>query len=295
MYVVIGANGYVGSYILKNIIEKTEEKILALGCDISSYPYSNKRIIIQECDITSPADVKKVADMLMEEEEIKGVYLAAYHHPDAVKSNPRLAWNINITALSYCLNAWPKFKCLFYVSTEMVYGACDLNYRFKENDKVDPVNLYGKHKVVAESIVLGYEYNVVRFPFVIGKSLLPNKPHFYDQIIDTVKTGHNIEMFVNAYKTALDFDTATSIVIDLIENYNENTPKILNVAGDDILSKYDIGVKIIQKNRLDTSKVLPITMGEENKIFTEKRANCTLLDNSLLKKTLKVSTIKMKF
>lgn len=293
MYVVIGANGYVGSYILKNILEKTEEKILALGCNISSY--HNKRIIIQECDITNPADVKKVADMLMEEEEIKGVYLAAYHHPDAVKSNPRLAWNINITALSYCLNAWPKFKCLFYVSTEMVYGACDLNYRFKEDDKVDPVNLYGKHKVVAESIVLGCEYNIVRFPFVIGKSLLPDKPHFYDQIIDTVKTGHNIEMFVDAYKTALDFDTATSIVIDLIEDYNENIPKILNVAGDDILSKYDIGVNIIQKNGLDANKVVAIHLADENKIFTEKRANCTLLDNSLLKKTLKVSSIKMKF
>ncbi len=293
MYVVIGANGFIGSYVVKNILNKTKENILALGCNITDW--HNERVTIQNCDITNPEDVKKINDKLVIEKDLKGIFLAAYHHPDAVKNNPRIAWNVNITALAYCLNAWPRFNSLIYVSTEMVYGACDINYRFKEDDKVGPVNLYGRHKVIAESIVLGYGYNVVRFPFVIGRSLLADKFHFYDEIIEKVKSGQNMEMFVDSYKTALDFDTATSLVIDLLEKYNEDIPSILNIAGDDILSKYEIGLNIIQKNGLDTSKIIPIYMEHDNKIFTEKRANCTLLDNSLLKKTLNISSIKMKF
>ena len=31
MYVVIGANGYIGSYIVKNILEYTKEDVLAIG------------------------------------------------------------------------------------------------------------------------------------------------------------------------------------------------------------------------------------------------------------------------
>ena len=150
-------------------------------------------------------------------------------------------------------------------------------------------------KKVAEAIVLGYGYNVVRFPFVIGPSLLPGKKHFYDIIVDTVRSGNVIEMFEDAYKSALDFDTATKLVIELTKMDTEVVPKILNVAGDSILSKYDIGVEIAKANGLDEQLIKSIRLSQDNKIFNEKRASCTLLDNTLLKKTLQLDTIKMKF
>ena len=33
-YLIVGANGFVGSYMIKNILEETNKKILALDCDI---------------------------------------------------------------------------------------------------------------------------------------------------------------------------------------------------------------------------------------------------------------------
>ena len=34
IYLIVGANGFVGSYMIKNILERTEKKILAVDCNI---------------------------------------------------------------------------------------------------------------------------------------------------------------------------------------------------------------------------------------------------------------------
>lgn len=295
MYVVIGANGYIGSYMIKNILQYTSDSILAIGRQVEEKKIEYARVFGMQCDITDDRDIAKLSQKVALMENVKIIYLAAYHHPDDVKKNPKVAWNVNVTSLSKVLNSLDNVKCLYYVSTEMVYGEGNKERLFSEKDELKPVNLYGVQKKVAEAIVLGYGYNVVRFPFVIGPSLLPGKKHFYDIIVDTVRSGNVIEMFEDAYKSALDFDTATKLVIELTKMDTEVVPKILNVAGDSILSKYDIGVEIAKANGLDEQLIKSIRLSQDNKIFNEKRASCTLLDNTLLKKTLQLDTIKMKF
>lgn len=295
MYVVIGANGYIGSYMIKNILQYTSDSILAIGRQVEEKKIEYTRVFGMQCDITDDRDIAKLSQKVALMENVKIIYLAAYHHPDDVKKNPKVAWNVNVTSLSKVLNSLDNVKCLYYVSTEMVYGEGNKEKLFSEKDELKPVNLYGVQKKVAEAIVLGYGYNVVRFPFVIGPSLLPGKKHFYDIIVDTVRSGNVIEMFEDAYKSALDFDTATKLVIELTKMDTEVVPKILNVAGDSILSKYDIGVEIAKANGLDEQLIKSIRLSQDNKIFNEKRASCTLLDNTLLKKTLQLDTIKMKF
>ena len=295
MYVVIGANGYIGSYMIKNILQYTSDSILAIGRQVEEKKIEYARVFGMQCDITDDRDIAKLSQKVALMENVKIIYLAAYHHPEEEKKNPKVAWNVNVTSLSKVLNSLDNVKCLYYVSTEMVYGEGNKEKLFSEKDELKPVNLYGVQKKVAEAIVLGYGYNVVRFPFVIGPSLLPGKKHFYDIIVDTVRSGNVIEMFEDAYKNALDFDTATKLVIELTKMDTEVVPKILNVAGDSILSKYDIGVEIAKANGLDEQLIKSIRLSQDNKIFNEKRASCTLLDNTLLKKTLQLDTIKMKF
>lgn len=36
MYLVVGANGFLGTYILKNILENTEEQIISVGRDTAN-------------------------------------------------------------------------------------------------------------------------------------------------------------------------------------------------------------------------------------------------------------------
>lgn len=294
MYLIVGASGFVGSYAIREILEKTTDRILATDKNIEGQK-NTERIEWIPCDITVHEDLCKLNERLKKEEPVKIVYLAAYHNPDLVLANPHIAWNINITALSDFLNTVENVKCLFYSSTEMVYKPGEMNVFFKEDTEKKPINAYGRHKMVAEQLVMGYGYNVVRFPFMIGPSILPGKKHFYDVIVETIQNGKTIEMFEDNFKTALDFATAVQTLIALMEKYTEEMPKVLNIAGDEVLSKYDMGIKIADKYGCSRDLIVPISMQNDTKIFTEKRANCTLLDNTAVKEALGIEELKLQF
>ena len=293
MYTIVGANGFLGAYMRKAILELTNEPILALDMNVEDAE-TNSRITWMKCDVTKEEDIINVRDVLLKNEDNKIIYLAAYHHPDAVEKNPRIAWNINITALSNFMNTVENVKCFFYPSTDSVYGDGDDTVHFKESDALKPVNRYGRHKATAECLVNAYGYNVVRFPFLIAPSLLSYKDHFYDQIAKTISSGEKMEMFVDSLRSSLDFGTVAELVIKLIETYDESMPKILNVSGDDDLSKYDIGLMIARKLGVSEDLIVPISADKTDGIFEAKRAKSTLLDNSAIKKYLGLEEIKIR-
>lgn len=293
MYVIVGANGFLGAYLQKSIKKLTKDNILALDINISD-TVDDERTKWMSCDVTKIEDIQRVNNIMKKQEENKVIYLAAYHHPDLVEKNPRIAWNINITALSTFMNLIENVECFFYPSTDSVYGDGDEIIHFKENDILKPVNRYGRYKATAECLVNAYGYNVVRFPFLIAPSLLSHKKHFYDQIVETISKGGTMEMFVDSMRSSLDFGTVSELVINLIENYSDNMPKILNVSGDDDLSKYDIGIMIAKKIGVSTNLIVPISADKTDGIFEARRAKSTLLDNTKVKKYLGLKEIKIK-
>ena len=292
MYVVVGANGYLGSYLIKNILERTNQSILAVArhIDLSD----NKRIQWVSCDITKSEEVEALNEKyISQNKDNKVIYLAAYHHPDLVARNPRIAWDTNVTSLSRFLNIIENVSCFYYPSSDSVYGESENSYRFKEGDALCPVNLYGKQKCVAETLVTAYGYNVVRFPFLISPSLIPGKKHFYDIIVDTIKKGKEMEMFCDSYRSAISFDTAAQLTIEMMETYSPEYPKTLNICGDTPLSKYDIGLMLADKIGVSRQLIVPISVQSSSGIFEAKRASSTIMDNTLLKQTLGLNEVNL--
>ena len=291
MYLIIGANGFLGSYLIKNILEKTNDKILATDLSICE---NNSRLTWEKCDITNINDLQKIKNITQNEENLKVIFLAAYHKPDLVLQNPKIAWNVNVVALANFLYIMDNIKIMYYPSTEVVYGQGIDGYKFKEDDKLNPANKYGELKTIAERMVNVAGFNVVRFPVLMGPSLAPNKKHFYDEIIEKLQNGEKIEMFKDQFRSMIDFDTASKVVIDLIETPEAQQYKIVNIAGDEKLSKYELAIRIADKYGLNKDNVVGISMDTDNKIFTAKRAKETILDNSLVKKILKLNELKIK-
>lgn len=292
MYLIVGANGFVGNYFLKNILENTSDSIIAADLNIpteSNIP----RIKWEKTDITSLPDLQSLYEKT-KSQKLKIIFLAAYSHPDNVLKNPRIAWKINIIALANFLNIFNNVEAFYYPSTEVVYGQGIDGYKFKETDKLNPSNKYGEHKSIAERMVNVCGYNIVRFPVLMGPSLIEGKKHFYDEIVDTLKSGNKIEMFTDNLRTMLDFDTASSIVIKLIETSEVHKYPIVNISGDEAISKYEFAVRIAEKYNLNKSNIIPISMDNDNKIFTANRAKETLIDNTLVKKILNLNELKIK-
>lgn len=289
MYLIIGGNGFLGTYIIESILRLTQHRILATSRNTEQLKDTD-RLTWKQCDITD----EKTFDQLVAscaDEELNVVFLAAYHHPDKVAERPNLAWDINVTTLSRCINKLSFARRLFYASTDSVYGNSINGYHFKEGDSLHPVNIYGRQKCAAEAVVIYAGFHVVRYPFLIAPSLVPGKPHFYDWLAGELKNRKQVEMFTDSYRSSLHFSTAADYLVRLCE-IKDNVPQIINICGDQDLSKYDIGLLLADKLGVERDLIVPIRVEESEGIFKTPRATSTLMDNTLVKQLLDIDQIK---
>ena len=291
MYIIIGASGYLGRYCIKNVLENTNEKIIATYSEKESPVYENDRLEWQYLDVCDVTALQKLAENV--DENTKIIYLAAFHHPDKVEEFPELAWKINIIALANAVNLFGKARCLYYSSTDTVYGEGSKDRKFIETDTYAPVNLYGKHKALAEQICLTKGFNIVRFPFIFGPSLVEGRPHFFDNIKADLEAGKVVEMFSDSYRSTLSFNQCAYYLISLIEKFGSCPEKIVNIAGDDVMSKFDAAIVLANKYGLDKGLIKPVSVTQNTGIFKAKRAASGTLDNTKLKTLLNIREIHL--
>jgi dTDP-4-dehydrorhamnose reductase len=291
MYLVVGASGYLGSYFLKNILGKTTNEIIATHN--SSPSILSERIKWLKLDIADFTAVDEFCDKLRKiNKSLKIIYLSAYHHPDKVEENPQFARNINITALENFINKIPNIYTFYYSSTDAVYGESVNDYFFKEEDRHNPINEYGRQKSLAEQIVLSRKQNVIHYPFLIGPSLT-RKRHFYDFIVEDLQNGRKVEAFSDSYRSTISFDLAASCVIDLIEKYGSKNLGTINICADNGISKYDVMVKIAEKLGYDKNNIIPVSIKNSNAIFKTPRPNSTFMDNKKIKDLISAHNIDL--
>lgn len=291
MYLIIGGSGYLGRYMIKNILENTTDKVISTFWGEDKPALENSRLSWQELNICDKASVENLHKSV--DDDVKIIYLAAYHHPDKVEENPQFAWDVNIVALANFVNIFHDAACFYYASTDTVYGEGDKGISFTEEAPLNPVNLYGKHKVLAEQITVAKGFNVVRYPFIIGASLVEGKNHFFDNIKNDLENGKTVDMFADSYRSTLDFNQCAYFLIRLIEKFGSCEEKTINIAGDDILSKYDVALLMAEKYGLDKNLIKPISVNECTTIFTAKRASTAVLDSQKLKGLLNLRQVKL--
>lgn len=294
MYAVFGANGFLGSYLLKSILANTSDQVLAVARSIQGKPASD-RVLWFECDITNPDQVDALAKKIGQGEPCKFIDLAFWHHIDTVAKNPKDSWHTNITSLAYLLNTLDNLTCFFFASTDCVYGEGRADTPFKETDPLKPISLYGRHKAAAECLVRAKGYQVLRLPYMFGPSLSPDKKHFYDIIAAELQQNKEVNLFHDSLRSSLDFESVANVFIQLAENFScLPVPHTLNVCGDDSLSKYDLGVMLAKKLGVPTELVLATSCLNLKTGPRAKRALNGLMDNTLVKSTLGIAALKIK-
>ena len=292
MYLVIGASGFLGHYVIKNLLELTNDKIIATYFPSNTSTIKHNNLEWIECNVKE----EKYIDLLNEKysfQNPKIIYLAAYPSPDFCEKNPVEAWNLNVTALANFVNKIQNPKCLYFASTDVVYGESNGNQKFTEDAPYNPTNMYGKHKVLGEQLVLAKGFNVFRLPLMMNKSLVEGKKHFFDVICETLEKGDEIEMFTDSYRSTLSFNQCAKFVISLIEKYGSCEEKIVNIASDEPISKFELANKIAEKYGYNKELIKPISIKDTNAIFSAKRAAITAMDNNKLKNLLDIDNIEL--
>ncbi len=289
MILIVGC-GYLGSYLQKEFSEKSDETILATvrnlsdvkNKDLSEYVY---------CDITDEDSLKNLA-VLCEDKELIVFYFAACHNVDYVFDNPSKARKINVSALENFFETVPNIKKFFYASTDCVYGeGKNPDILFNESSPLTPINEYGIQKAEAESIVLKKGFTVLRLPFMIGPSL-GKKPHFYDNITSSLLKGEKVEMIDGMHRSVLSYKQVAEIMVKLSFLPYDSLPEIINICGDNSMTKYEIGCAIAKKIGISCNNITKISEDDSRKFFRDKRASYAVMDNKLLKNLIGLKEIK---
>ncbi len=217
---ITGASGVLGQILQKKLKEK------------------NIAFDVFNDDIRDKNDIKK----WVKNNDWDGIiHLAAIVPTKQVNENPLEAFDVNvggtINLLSELQKKWQNdYKWFFYASTSHVYKSS--NEPISEENKIEPISLYGKTKLMAEEIVL--EMGKAEFsPFnvCIGRIFsfyhkTQKPPFLYPSIMNRLQNEDlSKEFFLYGADSVRDFLNAEEVVDIIIKLAMKKSTGIFNIAS----------------------------------------------------------------
>ena len=159
--IVTGGNGFIGSNLIKFLIQK---KFFVINIDKNSYLKSSyflrnlkkKNYIFYKLDINNR---KKILTLLKKHKPRAIFNLAAETHVDRSIDSPKEFINSNILGVFNLLEAIREYKNkikLVHVSTDEVYGDIKGNKRSNENSPYNPSSPYSASKSSSDHLIKSY-------------------------------------------------------------------------------------------------------------------------------------------
>jgi dTDP-4-dehydrorhamnose reductase len=211
---VTGGSGYLGKVLVDYL--KKDHNVLA--------PNS------KECNIL---DTHSLFKIIKDFEPNVVIHLAAFLDTFGCEEHKINALDINVLGTLNVVKACMYLDCKFiYISSEYVFNGDRGQYTI--DDKLDPINTYGKTKAASEYIVSTLpNYQIIRAPFV--RKIYP-------------------EVFIDQYCSRYFLD---EVVEKISKNIFKNNEKIVHISSERV-SLYELYVK-------KGINAKPISMSKEQK------------------------------
>jgi dTDP-4-dehydrorhamnose reductase len=144
---------------------------------------------------------------------------------------------------------------LVHLSTDALFSGREVHY--DETALPDPINSYGAAKAAAETAVRAIDPTaaVVRTSLIIGHGRGGHEMLTY-QLISGQATGM---LLTDQIRKPIHVDDLADAVLELATNGYRG---ILNVAGRDSISRYDLGVLVARRDGLDPARIPAGTAAE---------------------------------
>lgn len=243
---IVGASGLAGSYLLKEF----KRKHATFG---TYFKHPRKGLIflaLQDKSSIKNAITKLRPDVL--------VVTAATSDVDFCELHPKETSRINLLGFKNLLDvasAQKEKPYIVFFSSDYVFDG--RNGPYTEDDIPNPINEYGRQKLAGEELMKQYrgDHLIVRTTVLYGWER--EGKNFVANLIDRAKaTGESRYVPTDQLGSPTYVGNLAEVLVDLIE---KRITGVINVVGDDLLSRYAFSQKVIKIFNLPKEIVIPIT------------------------------------
>ena len=255
-FFITGVNGQLGYDVKRELLERGYTDILA-----------PTRV---DLDITNEDAVKK---MIREYRPSVIFHCAAYTAVDKAEEEQEKCYQVNVLGTKYLTEAAKEVGAkIIYISTDYVFDGTKEGL-YQVEDKVNPVNYYGKTKYLGENFVREYDNHIiVRISWVFGI----NGKNFIRTMLNLAESHKEL----NVVCDQIGSPTYTKDLAGLLVNmFLSNVKGLYHVTNEGYCSWYEFAEFIFKESRKKV-KVHPI-LTKDYKTIAKRPLNSKLSKESL--------------
>ena len=253
---VTGANGFLGYYLIKRLLEKDFD-VIATGKGACRLPFADhNRFVYSEMDFTDPYSVHDVFQKYHPEIVIHG---GAITKPDECELNQWQAYLVNVEGtVTVLLNAAENKSNFIFLSTDFIFDG--VKGMYKEMDAPNPVNYYGRTKLDAEDAVKEYEYDwaIVRTVLVYGKPIL-SRSNILTIVKEKLEKGEIYNVLDDQVRTPTYVEDLATGIIQIME---KKAKGVFHLSGKDVMTPYQMACETADYLGLDKKLIRRVTAAD---------------------------------
>ena len=248
---ITGANGLLGQYLVKGLVEEGGHQLLAVGRGPSRLPAElAEGFKYYNTDLTDGYAVEALVDAQGPDWV---VHAAAMTQVDFCEQNRDLCFEVNVGGTENMLKAAEKSQSRFiYVSTDFIFDGVDGLY--EEGHPPGPVNWYGSTKAQAEKLVAdsSVAWAIARTCLVYGHGLGETRNNIVSWVKEKLEKGEPIKVVDDQVRTPTHVEDLAKGIIRMIQ---KSATGIYHLSGEDVLTPYQMALRTAAVFGLDSSLI----------------------------------------
>ncbi|MBP6672283.1 MAG: dTDP-4-dehydrorhamnose reductase [Bacteroidetes bacterium] len=252
---VCGSNGLLGQNLAR-LLDSDDEYEVLHSSHHRSFAQEDILIDYTQLDISNRSDVKSLVTSFRPDVILNA---AAMTNVDACERERETAWKMNVTAVENLTEVCRRIDAkLVHVSTDYVFDGKNGNY--SEEDRVNPVNYYGKTKLAGENIILtsGIRSAILRTILVYGTGVNV-KNNFALWVINNL---HEKQPIRCTYDQISNPTHVSDLAMAMKLTVDHHAEGIYHVAGAEKVSRYDFALRAAEIFGYDPTLIARVTSAD---------------------------------
>ena len=246
---VTGSNGLLGRKLIRLLLAEGNNIVIAIARGADRLKLETD-YIYESVDIT---DRDAILGVIQKHHPEVVINTAAMTNVDECELNQEACWTANVSSVEHIVAACEAVKCfLVHVSTDFIFDGTE--GPLTEEAVPNPVNFYGESKLAAEQIILKskLDYGIARTVLVFGVVADMSRSNIILWVKESLENGKPINVVDDQWRTPT---LAEDLAMGCYLIARQRAKGIFNISGSDMLTPYDMAMKVANYFELDASLI----------------------------------------